>query len=189
MFAARPLPLTVVLALIAGATGACTKVREQPAPIAEAPREPAKIATPAKPIRRPASSGWASAPAPARPPAPADAGAVAAASTFSHDKLQAALEAALPGLAPCWPYGLTGAATISFDATADGKANKVRVAGASSPAQEKCVVDHVAGLQLPRFEGPDVGVQLPITVGAGSAPAGRPAATATEPAPRLFVNP
>jgi hypothetical protein len=194
------------LALAVAAAAACTKVREQPvARVVPVAPEPAPLT---KAVRRPPakSSGWStgwSDPAP-KPEAPTEA--VAGGTPFSRAKLQAALEAALPGLNPCWPNGTVAAATISFDSTGAGKAENVRVAGASSPEQEKCVADHLAGLSLPSFDGPSVGVQLPITVGIrgltqaadspGAPPAPAPAApttaTAAAAAPAaapLFINP
>ena len=163
----------------------------QAAPVA--PPEPVKVT---KPVRRPApTSAWTSRPAPA-PAAPAalPAEAVGEGTPFSRAKLQAALEAALPGLNPCWPNGTVSAATIAFDATSAGKAENVKVTGASSPAQERCVADHLAGLKLPSFDGPPVGVQLPITVGIRGLtqpadPTAPAQATAAAPAPKLFVNP
>jgi hypothetical protein len=188
--------LTIVAMLVLSGPVGCTKVREQPAPrpVEVAPPAPVKVA---KPVRRPSSSPWPTRPDPvARPSAPAalPAEAVGEGTPFSRAKLQTALEAALPGLNPCWPNGTVASATVSFDVSSAGKAGNVRVAGASSPAQEKCVADHLGGLELPKFDGPPVGVQLPITVGlrgltqpADPAPAG---ATAAAPAaPRVFVNP
>jgi hypothetical protein len=200
--------LTLCATLVLAAAGACTKVREQPVaqPVAVAP-EPVKVAK--KPVRRPSSSGWSTPPARAALPA-APTEAVGTGTPFDRNKLQGALEAALPGLNPCWPNGTVAAATISFDATSAGKAENVKVAGASSPGQEKCVADRLAALKLPSFDGPPVGVNLPITVGirgltqpadpsapAAAAPPAMPAAAAAAPtaaapapaAPRLFVNP
>jgi hypothetical protein len=202
--------LTIVATLVLSGAAACTKVREQPAarPVEVAAPAPVKVA---KPVRRPTSSPWPSRPDPAERPAAAalPAEAVGEGTPFSRAKLQTALEAALPGLNPCWPNGTVASATVSFDATSAGKAENVRVAGASSPAQEKCVAEHLGGLKLPSFDGPPVGVQLPITVGLrgltqpadpttpgaaaavpSTAPASPTAAAAPAPAaPRLFVTP
>jgi hypothetical protein len=202
--------LTIVATLVLSGAAACTKVREQPAvrPVEVAAPAPAKVT---KPVRRPSSSPWPSRPDPiGRPAATAGlpAEAVGEGTPFSRAKLQAALESALPGLNPCWPNGTVASATVSFDATSAGKAENVRVAGASSPAQEKCVADHLGALKLPNFDGPSVGVQLPITIGLrgltqaadpaapgaaaaapAAAPAGASATTAAAPAPRLFVTP
>ena len=206
--------LTIVATLVLSGAAACTKVREQPAvrPVEVAAPAPVKVV---KPVRRPSSSPWPSRSEPIGRPAATPAGlpaeAVGEGTPFSRAKLQAALESALPGLNPCWPNGTVASATVSFDATSAGKAENVRVAVASSPAQEKCVADHLGALKLPNFDGPSVGVQLPITIGlrgltqaadpaapagaaapnAAAAPTGSatPAAAPAPAAPRLFVTP
>lgn len=151
------------------ATGGCTKVLEAPPP---PPAEPEAVA-PARPAPAPAAvrRPWPAEPR-AAPPATPDAARVTTIETLNGDPnglkredLNSALQGALPGLAGCFQGEGAGPPVVglSFDADGGGKAQNVKVTGASREAG-RCVSAALAAVKLPTFEGKPVPVQFPLSV-------------------------
>jgi hypothetical protein len=150
------------------ALGGCTRVTEpDPAPPAAPPAAPAP--RPPRPQSRP--SPWPSQllPAAARP---VDAAPVLipTADTLNGDpkglkkeEISAALQKALPSLAPCLGAAGSGNVGLSFDASPEGRARNIKVTNAS-PETERCVSSTLADLKLPTFEGKSVPLDFPLTV-------------------------
>lgn len=84
-------------------------------------------------------------------------------STFPSDDAKTALAAASRGLKAC----RTGSAPVEVDATIefapDGKVKKLKVAPSSGPVAD-CVRADLAQVEIPRFEGPPVAVDLKTTL-------------------------
>ena len=213
---AAPPALALAVALAAGLAGACTRVKSQPpAPLPQAASPAPAPAMHAKGNDRraggPHYTAWpASWDKPstegagaARPNnnAAAEEAAAAAAATGpqARAKLQKVLDDALPTLTSCWGAEKSLSTTIAFEATGAGRAENVRMPGASADAA-RCVAERLGGLSLPTHSGPVISITIPVSVTQGTQPkAGSPGlaagaaapATAEAPpaAPKLFVSP
>jgi hypothetical protein len=189
--------------VIAGLTGGCTKVNEQPVARAAPPPPPEPEAKVARPR---ATSGYSfptsAAPIPTRAPAaPAPRGspdAAVAAGTLNGDpkglrreELSRALDGALPNLATCFEtQGGPASVGLSFDADPSGGARNVKVTGGGAGA-ERCVSSALAAARLPAFEGAAVPVNFPLTIqrSTRTVAAPTPAAPAAPAPPPTFIKP
>jgi hypothetical protein len=162
-------------ALALCAVGGCTRIQE-----ADTPPPPPPAAEPARPAprRAPPPSSWSTSRplvAAARP----DAAPIPVPSEslngdpkgLKREAIGTALQDALPSLAPCL-QGEGASVGLSFNASPEGRAEEVKITGAS-PAAERCVSARLAQVKLPSFEGKAVPVQFPLNVYRPPAP--RPA--------------
>lgn len=190
-------------ALALGAV-ACTKVIEAPPPPpAEEPAAPAPA--PVKPRPQPTPRRPWPPPPPTAAAQPPDAARVTTVETLNGDPnglkredLNNALQGSLPSLAGCFQSEGAGgppSVGLSFDADGTGKAQNIKVTGASREA-ERCVTRTLTAAKLPTFEGKSVPVQFPLSVyrqpppPAPAAPAAAAAAAAApEQPPKIFVQP
>jgi hypothetical protein len=172
------------------ALAACTTVR-QPDPPPPADPVSAPSPDPAPPRAHTPPNPW-NAPAQPAPPPPERLAPLAApvvVETLNGDpkgpkreEITSALQKALPSLAPCLENA-AGSVGLSFDASPGGRAQNIKVTGAS-PATERCVSSTLAQLKLPSFEGAAVPLQFPLNVFRPSPPppAPTPAAPTAPPA-------
>jgi hypothetical protein len=158
-----------LLSVLTLAAGACTKVQEQP--VLQTPPPEAKPAPPPLPPRaaKPAKQRWGFDP-PAPPPRRQPAEPAVAVDTLNgdpnglkRDDLQKALDAAMPRFTSCFGSA-TGSVNVSltFDATAEGKPDNIKVAGGGGA--DGCVTGVVKGLRLPTFSGKPVPVSFPLSI-------------------------
>ena len=112
-----------------------------------------------------------------------------------REQLQKVLDTALPTLTSCWSGETALSTSIAFEATGAGKAENIRMPGAS-PASARCVAERLRGLSLPTYTGPVISIQIPVTVNSATtmrpvaAQPGAAAAQAAAPSPpQLFVKP
>jgi hypothetical protein len=141
----------------------CTKVRQQADPM---PARPLPSVVRNEPTRRP----WpVTRPDPAT--LPPDAAPTVIVDTLNGDPkglkredINNALQQALPTFAACFQGpGSPSSIGLSFDAEPDGRANNVKVTGASAEG-ERCVTATLGRTKLPVFEGKSVTVSFPISV-------------------------
>jgi hypothetical protein len=153
--------LGLVLLLVC-TVAACTRVRQQTDPVPAKPLPP--VAHNNEPTRRP----WPVAPSTVTQPPDA---APAVIDTLNGDPkglkredINNALQQALPTFAACFQGpGSPSSIGLSFDAEPDGRANNVKVTGASAEG-ERCVTATLGRTKLPVFEGKSVTVSFPISV-------------------------
>jgi hypothetical protein len=100
---------------------------------------------------------------------------------LKREEIGAALESALPSLAPCLQGGGTGVG-LTFDASPEGRAENIKVSGAS-PETERCVSSTLARIKLPQFEGKAVPLHFPLNVYRPAAPPPAPVPPAAAAAP------
>jgi hypothetical protein len=98
-----------------------------------------------------------------------------------RDEINSAFQNALPSLAPCLESA-SGSVGLSFDASPDGRAQNIKMTGAS-PAIERCVSGTLAQLKLPPFEGAPVSLQFPLSVYRRPPPPPRAATPEAPPGP------
>ncbi len=180
--------------LVAVASGCfslgCTKVIEQPQ--AAPPPPPSALQEPTPP--------------PANEPAPArkswglidrggSAGPARLRESLNDDgqglnrtQLNTAIQAVLPGLAPCFVGTPENNAMVTFEADPNGSPRAVTVTGVNAAAQT-CIRDLISSVQFPRFKGNAVPISYPLSVHRTENPAPPPQAAPPPPPPSSAAGP